>query len=83
MPDCMLIPCCCMLVVGGGIDPSYRLKDTDDDYRLKDTDDDYRLKDIDGIVWYVVCWGNSLSFVLTVLIVVSGTSSTKGKEPTA
>ena len=43
-----------MLLVGGGIDLSYRLKDTDDDYRLKDTDDDYRLKDTDGIVWYVV-----------------------------
>ena len=36
-----------MLVVGGGIDPSYRLKDTDDDYRLNDTDDEYRLKDTD------------------------------------
>ena len=38
----------------GGIDPNYRLKDTDDDYRLKDTDDDYQLKDTDGIVWYVI-----------------------------
>ena len=54
MPDYVLISCYCMLVVGSGIVPSYRLKDTDDDYRLKDTDDDYRLKDTDGIVWYVV-----------------------------
>ena len=54
MSECVLISCYCMLVVGGGIVPSYRLKDTNDDYRLKDTDDDYRLKDTDGIVWYVV-----------------------------
>ena len=63
MPNSVLISCYCMLVVGGGIVPSYRLKDTDDhyqlkdtdgDYRLKDTDDDYRLKDSDGIVWYGV-----------------------------
>ena len=63
MPDCMLISVDCMLVVGGEIVPSYRLKDTDVDYRLKDTDDGYRLKDTDegyrlkdtdDIVWYVV-----------------------------
>nr|KAJ0227916.1 hypothetical protein LSAT_V11C100047210 [Lactuca sativa] len=34
--------------MGGGIVPSYRLKDTDDSYRLKDTDDDYQLKDTDN-----------------------------------
>ena len=54
MPDCMLISVDCMLVVGGEIVPSYRLKDTDDGYRLKDTDEGYRLKDTDDIVWYVV-----------------------------
>ena len=63
MPDCMLISVDCMLVAGGEIVPSYRLKDTDDGYRLKDTDvgyrlkdtdEGYRLKDTDDIVWYVV-----------------------------
>ena len=32
------------------------------------------------IVWYVVVWGSSLSFVLTVSVLVSGTSSSKGKS---
>ena len=63
MSECVLLSCYRMLVVGGGIVPSYRLKDTDDGYRLKDTDDNYRLKDTDdyyrlkdtdGSVWYVV-----------------------------
>ena len=31
------------------------------------------------IVWYVVVWGKSLSFVLTVSVLVSGTSTSKGK----
>ena len=32
------------------------------------------------IVWYVVAWGSSLSFVLTVSVLVSGTSASKGKS---
>ena len=32
------------------------------------------------IVWYVVVWGSSLSFVLTVLVLVSGTSASRGKS---
>ena len=32
------------------------------------------------IVWYVVVWGSSLSFVLTVSVLVSGTSASKGKS---
>ena len=32
------------------------------------------------IVWYVVVWGSSLSFVLTVSVMVSGTSASKGKS---
>ena len=81
-----------MLVLGRGIvlsyrlkdtDDSYRLKDTDDDYQLKDNDDDYRLKDTDDIVWCVVWLWNSLSFVLMVSVLVSGTSSSQEKEPVA
>ena len=30
-------------------------------------------------VWYVVVWGSSLSFVLTVSVLVLGTSTSKGK----
>ena len=32
------------------------------------------------IVWYVVVWGSSLSFVLTVSVLVSGTSASRGKS---
>ncbi|CAI9300346.1 unnamed protein product [Lactuca saligna] len=32
------------------------------------------------IVWYVVVWGSSLSFVLTVSVLVSGTSASRGKN---
>ena len=32
------------------------------------------------IVWYVVVWGSSLSFVLTVSVLVLGTSASKGKS---
>ena len=32
------------------------------------------------IVWYVVVWGSSLSFVLTVSVLVSGTSACRGKS---
>ncbi|CAH1431390.1 unnamed protein product [Lactuca virosa] len=35
--------------------------------------------DLYVIVWYVVVWGSSLSFVLTVSVLVSGTSASKGK----
>ena len=64
-----------MLLCGSGrgeIVPGYRLKDTDGSYRLKDTD---------GIMWYVVWWGNSLSFVLTVFSFGFRYFVFKGKEP--
>ena len=32
------------------------------------------------IVWYVVVWGSSISFVLTVSVLVSGISASKGKS---
>ena len=32
------------------------------------------------IVWYVVVWGSSLSFVLTVSVLVSGSSASKGRS---